>query len=326
MATLEAAQIGLWEGYIKDFALTEQWSPRFREIFGLPLEAEASKDLFLKCVHPEDRERIERAVVEAVSGANGGRYRAEYRIVQPTTGSVRWVKAWGQAFMSREGKIDRLIGTILDVTAGKLLEEENARLQAEFRDLFEEAPIPYVHESLNTRFIRVNRAARKLLGIEPDNINEIFGRSLVAATPENERRMRDSLSLVGTGREIGPVLLELRRKDNGNPVWIHRWSKPAPGGDYARTMYWDVTDWVLTEQAKTTLELTLESGQIGDWDLDLINDTSRRSLRHDQCFGYSTPIPEDKWGVEVFMQHVHSPPAEASIGPRKAKPPACLES
>jgi PAS domain S-box-containing protein len=147
LATLEAAQIGLWEGEIKNFALAEQWSPRFREIFGVPLDAEASKDLFLKCIHPEDRERIERAVVEAVSGANGGRYRAEYRIVKPTDGTVRWVKAWGQAFMSREGKIDRLIGTVLDVTAGKLLEEENARLQAEFRDLFEEAPIPYEHES-----------------------------------------------------------------------------------------------------------------------------------------------------------------------------------
>ncbi|HEU5080926.1 MAG TPA: PAS domain-containing protein [Opitutaceae bacterium] len=305
LATLEAAQIGLWEGEIKNFSLAEQWSPRFREIFGVPLDAEVSQELFLKCIHPDDRERIERAVVEAVSGANGGRYRAEYRIVKPIDGSVRWVKAWGQAFLSREGKIDRLIGTVLDVTSGKFLEQENARLQAEFEDLFEEAPIPYVHEGSDTRFIRANRAARKLHGIESDDVSEILGSSLVANTQENQRRLRESLSLVRTGLEFEPVLLELHRKDSGNPVWVHAWSRPAPAGGCTRTMYWDVTDWVLMEQTKAALELTLESGQVGDWDLDLERGTSRRSGRYDQCFGYAQPIPESEWGIDQFIQHVH---------------------
>jgi PAS domain S-box-containing protein len=58
-------------------------------------------------------------------------------------------------------------------------------------------------------------------------------------------------------------------------------------------------------ETKTVLEFALKSGQIGDWDLDLVNDTSRRSLRHDQCFGYNTPIPEASWGIEVFAKHLH---------------------
>ncbi len=53
------------------------------------------------------------------------------------------------------------------------------------------------------------------------------------------------------------------------------------------------------------LEFALNSGQVGDWDLDLIRNTSRRSLRYDQCFGYKEPIPEDNWSVEEFIQHVH---------------------
>jgi len=306
LATLEAAQIGLWEGEIKNFALAEQWSPRFREIFGVSLDAHVSQELFLKCLHPEDREKIERAVMEAVSGVNGGKYRAEYRVVRPTDGSVRWVKASGQAFMSREGKVDRLIGAVLDVTAGKLLEEENVRLQEEFRDLFDEAPIPYVHEGFDTRFIRVNRAALNVLGIKAEEVRETFGSSFAVDNPENQKRLHDALTFVeGTGRECGPVLFELRRKDNGNPVWIHWWSKPARGGGYTRTMFLDVTDWVLMEQAKAALELTLESGQVGEWDLDLERGTSRRSLRHDQCFGYSQPIPQSEWGMDPFLNHVH---------------------
>ena len=58
-------------------------------------------------------------------------------------------------------------------------------------------------------------------------------------------------------------------------------------------------------EVRAVLEFTLRSTGIGDWDLDLVRDTSRRSLRHDQCFGYDAPIPEAEWGVEVFIRHVH---------------------
>jgi len=58
-------------------------------------------------------------------------------------------------------------------------------------------------------------------------------------------------------------------------------------------------------ETKAALEFSLTSGRIGDWDLDLITDTSRRSLRHDQCFGYDHSIPEADWGIAVFMRHVH---------------------
>ena len=71
----------------------------------------------------------------------------------------------------------------------------------------------------------------------------------------------------------------------------------------------DITERKETEETlretRTVLEFALKSGQIGDWDLDLVNDTSRRSLRHDQCFGYDTPIPEANWGIEMFAKHLH---------------------
>ncbi|MBA2237966.1 MAG: response regulator [Lysobacter sp.] len=51
------------------------------------------------------------------------------------------------------------------------------------------------------------------------------------------------------------------------------------------------------------LQLTLEAAQVGDWDLDLVTDEAHRSLRHDQCFGYSEPIP--CWGFDTFIGHVH---------------------
>jgi PAS domain-containing protein len=37
-------------------------------------------------------------------------------------------------------------------------------------DLFEEAPVAYVHEDMDTRFIRANRAAREILGISAEEV------------------------------------------------------------------------------------------------------------------------------------------------------------
>src|SRR5271165_318814 len=51
-------------------------------------------------------------------------------------------------------------------------------------DLFEEAPVAYVHEDLNTRFIRANRAAREILGISAEEVNRTLGISLVVDSQE----------------------------------------------------------------------------------------------------------------------------------------------
>lgn len=56
------------------------------------------------------------------------------------------------------------------------------------------------------------------------------------------------------------------------------------------------------ERIEASLTLALDAAQMGDWDLDLVNDVARRSLRHDQIFGYSHLLPE--WGWKVFMGHV----------------------
>jgi transcriptional regulator with GAF, ATPase, and Fis domain len=49
-------------------------------------------------------------------------------------------------------------------------------------------------------------------------------------------------------------VLELRRKDNGRPVWVEWWSKPEPGGKYTRTMIVDITERVLLEQEQARLQ------------------------------------------------------------------------
>src|SRR5262249_2503910 len=126
-------------------------------------------------------------------------------------------------------------------------EKKLAESEERYRDLYEEAPIAYVKEDLESRFISANRAAMRILGITPEEVAGAVGMSFVPDTPDAHRRVKEAFTSIGRGTDTGGVVLELRRKDNGKPVWIQWWSRPERGGKYTRTMFIDITERVLAE-------------------------------------------------------------------------------
>jgi PAS domain S-box-containing protein len=132
----------------------------------------------------------------------------------------------------------------------KQLRENEDRL----RDLFEEAPIAYVHEGIDTHFIRANRAALRILGVKPEEVPFMYGRSLIPDAPDAKRRLKDAFDSVGRGTDTSGVVLELRRKDDGRPIFIQWWSKPDRSGTYTRTMFVDITDRILLEREQARLQ------------------------------------------------------------------------
>lgn len=143
----------------------------------------------------------------------------------------------------------RAAAELLCLRAEQRLRESEQR----YHDLFEESPIAYVQEGLDTRFIRANKAAMRALGITPDQVEGTYGRTFVVDTPENQRRLREAFESVGRGTDTSGVVLELRRRDNGQPLWIQWWSRPDPSGQFTRTMFVDITEKVLMEQEQARL-------------------------------------------------------------------------
>ncbi|HSB44354.1 MAG TPA: sigma 54-interacting transcriptional regulator [Nitrospira sp.] len=156
-------------------------------------------------------------------------------------------------------QLDLSVFKIFGARAGAELERTHMEAQLKdneqrLRDLFDEAPIAYVNEGLDSRFIRANRTAMKTLGITPDEVEGLYGASFIPDTPEAQRRLKEAFDSIGKGIDTSGVVLELRRKDNGKPLWIQWWSRPDPSGTYTRTMFVDITDKVLMEQEKARLE------------------------------------------------------------------------
>ncbi len=66
-------------------------------------------------------------------------------------------------------------------------------------------------------------------------------------------------------------------------------------------------DWMLAQlrelrRQELRIQLALEAGQLGSWELNMSDDSSLRSLRHDQIFGYDQPLSH--WGFKLFIEHV----------------------
>ncbi|WP_404337698.1 hypothetical protein AB2M62_03030 [Sphingomonas sp. MMS12-HWE2-04] len=66
------------------------------------------------------------------------------------------------------------------------------------------------------------------------------------------------------------------------------------------------------EDARESLEIALEAAEMGSWDIDLASGKARRTLRHDQIFGYPALLPH--WDVATFLEHVNAAERDAISG------------
>jgi len=142
----------------------------------------------------------------------------------------------------------RAVGEIGRVDVERRLRESEEL----FRDLFDEAPIAYVYEGTDTHFVSANRAFMDLLGLTPDEVPDTWGLSLVA--PRDLEEVHGSLAAEQSGQERAAIEIELRRKSDGQSVWVQRWSRPEPDGKHTRTMIIDITARVLAEREKARLQ------------------------------------------------------------------------
>ncbi len=124
---LRAARAGTWEADVETGG--GYWSDESYRLLGFePGSVVPSYDIWLECIHPEDRELASEAVARARRERN--ELDVEYRIVLPDD-SVRWVRAVGTAILSDDGRTRAMYGIQMDITDSK--EAALARAEAESR-------------------------------------------------------------------------------------------------------------------------------------------------------------------------------------------------
>ncbi len=115
----QLAHLGSWSWDIVEDRL--YWTDETYRLFGLqPGEVMPRHEDFLDFVHPEDRDRVERAVQ---NGLVHGRYAPEFRIINKR-GRELYIYSNGETTFDKDGNPLKMEGYLQDITERRRMEEE----------------------------------------------------------------------------------------------------------------------------------------------------------------------------------------------------------
>jgi PAS domain S-box-containing protein len=196
------AHLGNWDWNIVNNEL--YWSDEIYRIFGRsPQEFGATYDAFLNYVHPNDREYVNDAVIEAL---NGNPYSIDHKIIL-TDGEERVVHEQGEVTFDENNSPIRMTGTVQDITERKKAEE---KIQA-LASAVESSNDAIVTQSLYGIVTSWNKGAEQIYGY---SIEEMLGTPISILEPASLKgEIGQLLEKVKQGQKIQRYETLRLRKD-----------------------------------------------------------------------------------------------------------------
>jgi PAS domain S-box-containing protein len=181
--TERIARVGSWEWQIEGDRV--KWSDELFRIFGLPRSPEAPSfaehsQLYL----PEDRRRLAEAVDECVR--NGTPYTLEASIRRPS-GEIRHCLVRGMAERGDDGEINRLMGSLQDITEQKQAEMALRASEAMMRYIVKYDPNALAVYDRDLRYIAVSDRYLNDYGLGDQ---DILGKHHYEVFPEMPQRWK----------------------------------------------------------------------------------------------------------------------------------------
>nr|WP_166175806.1 PAS domain S-box protein [Rubrobacter tropicus] len=279
-------------------------SPQIEGLFGYTAEEWMSDPgLFVRLLHPDDRERV--LAEDERTERTGEPFREEYR-QYTRDGRIVWVRDEATLVPDEEGHPLYWQGVILDVTERKRTEEALRLSEERYRAVIERAAEGiYLLDAKTARVVDANPAFCRLLGYTRD---EVIGMSVYDLLDHDREEIAHNIDTTpaGASREVGER--RYRRRDgsllhvvsNGSAMFHE-------GRRVISILMHDVTERKRAEEALRRSEASLRAAQamasIGDWEYDLIRDTSRWSEELYHIFGL--PGGEAAPDFRAFFELVH---------------------
>lgn len=127
------------------------WSDEIFHLFEIdPAQFGASYEAFLSVIHPEDRDRVNKAYTHSLTDRQP--YQITHRL-QMKDGRIKWVEERCTNYFDHEGRAIRSVGTVQDVT-----EKEEAALQLSIAAVAFETQESIMVTDADANIIKVNRA------------------------------------------------------------------------------------------------------------------------------------------------------------------------
>ena len=162
----EIGIIGTWELDIKKNIL--QWTDENYRIFGVPFETEINYELFISCVHPDDRQYVNE---QWNAGLKREPYDIEHRII--VNDSVKWVREKADIDFDADGAPVMAIGFTQDITDRKYAEEKIKSSLREKETLLQEIH----HRVKNNMQVIASLLKLQADSIEDDQVKDVLKES-----------------------------------------------------------------------------------------------------------------------------------------------------
>lgn len=186
---INASGLGMWFWDLKRDRL--EFSKQCKLLFGFDENTEVSYQLFLNTLHPDDRDRTDAAVKQAL--ANKSEYDIEYRAVW-SNGSVHWIAAKGKGFYNPGGEPVRMMGTAQNIDRRKQAEIELVKTDRILQSIIEDTSSIIFVKDLEGKYVIANQSSADFMGVE---IEEMLGQDDVALFPPEFAR-----SIMASDRQV----------------------------------------------------------------------------------------------------------------------------
>ncbi len=232
------AQLGTF--YMEMPSRRMHWNARMKELFFLGPDDGVNYELFMRALHPDDREPTRRALEEALS--QGTLYKVEYRVVNPVgDGGMRWLHVTGQAYYDEAtGELTRFHGVGVDITERKTAQEAALASAQQVRTILDSITAAFFSVDREWRFTYLNDQYERMVGRKRE---ELLGRVVweefpAAVGTRFEREYRQALA---TGE---PVFFEEFYEPFERWLDVHAF----PSAEGLSVYFHDVTPRVRAEQ------------------------------------------------------------------------------
>jgi PAS domain S-box-containing protein len=177
-----------------------------------PEELQASSSF--EQIHPDDRERVKKAAVEARHSGIGKTL--EYRL-RHKNGTWLVLESTSSVIRNAKGEPEKLVIVNRDITERKRTEEALRRSESGFRSVVEDAPYGIYRTSLAGQFLQVNPALQKMLGYE--STEELLKQDLRNHIFRHAGEYQRLTELLACTEEIKDLEMEWKRQD-GTPITV----------------------------------------------------------------------------------------------------------
>jgi two-component system, cell cycle sensor histidine kinase and response regulator CckA len=165
-------------------------------------------------IHPDDRERVQRATEEARLSGIGKTL--EYRVLHK---DGRWLvlESTSSVIMDAQGEPEKLVIVNRNITERKKAEEALRRSEADFRSVVEDAPYGIYRASSAGLFLQMNPALQRMLGYE--SREELSTRNLRSDIFRHAAEYDRLIELLSGTKEIKDTEMGWKRRD-GTPITV----------------------------------------------------------------------------------------------------------